>query len=151
MHFGDKFETHLHYGDRKIPRALTPNPFYSEVFLGRDFVRERDFSEETASAIDKAIHKLLEEAYNDAKKMLVEHKDVLIALSEELFERETLDSEEIDAILRRVGGEHLLPVKKESPPAPPQKPTAAAPEKKPAAEPDLGGGIGPGDFVPGTA
>ncbi|MBM3289786.1 MAG: ATP-dependent zinc metalloprotease FtsH, partial [Candidatus Hydrogenedentes bacterium] len=123
----------------------------AEVFLGRDFLRERDFSEETASAIDKAIHKLLEEAYGDAKKLLIEHKNILVALSEELYERETLDSEEIDAIFRKNGAEHLLPVKKESPPGTPYKPSNTAPDKKAKPEPEIGGSLGPGDMVPGPA
>jgi cell division protease FtsH len=123
----------------------------AEVFLGRDFMRERDFSEETASAIDKAIHKLLEEAYGDAKKMLVEHKNILIALSEELFERETLDADEIDDLIRKHGGAHLLPAKKETPPGTPPKGIEIAPDKVPAPEPEIGGGLGPGDMIPGPA
>ncbi len=35
-HIGDKIETHHHYGDRKIPRALTENPFQPEIFIGRE-------------------------------------------------------------------------------------------------------------------
>ena len=123
----------------------------AEVFLGRDFMRERDFSEETASAIDKAIHKLLEEAYGDAKKMLVEHKDILIALSEQLFERETLDAEEIDDLIRRHGGAQYLPPKKETPPGTPSKGIEIAPDKVPAPTPEVGGGLGPGDMIPGPA
>ncbi len=123
----------------------------NEVFLGRDFMRERDYSEETASAIDKAIHKTLEDAYSDAKKILIEHKNILIALSEELYERETLDAEEIEQIFLKNGAEHLLPVKKESPPPPPYKPSGKASEKKPTPEPEIGGGLGPGDMVPGPA
>ncbi|NUM53952.1 MAG: ATP-dependent metallopeptidase FtsH/Yme1/Tma family protein [Candidatus Hydrogenedentes bacterium] len=123
----------------------------TEVFLGRDFMRERDFSEETASAIDKAIHKLLEDAYGDAKKMLIEHKNILVALSEELYERETLDAEEIDDLFRKHGLGHLLPVKKESPPGTPPKGIEVAPDKKAAREPEVGGGLGPGDMVPGPA
>ncbi|MCC6793553.1 MAG: ATP-dependent zinc metalloprotease FtsH [Candidatus Hydrogenedentes bacterium] len=123
----------------------------AEVFLGRDFMRERDFSEETASAIDKAIHKLLEEAYGDAKKMLLEHKDILIALSEELFERETLDADEIDDLIRKHGGAHLLPPKKETPSGTPPKGIEIAPDKVPAPTPEVGGGLGPGDMIPGPA
>ncbi len=123
----------------------------AEVFLGRDFMRERDFSEETASAIDKAIHKLLEEAYGDAKKMLLEHKDILIALSEQLYERETLDAEEIDDLIRKHGGAQYLPPKKETPPGTPSKGIEIAPDKVPAPTPEVGGGLGPGDMIPGPA
>ncbi|HOE65507.1 MAG TPA: ATP-dependent zinc metalloprotease FtsH, partial [Candidatus Hydrogenedentes bacterium] len=89
----------------------------AEVFLGRDFMKERQFSEETASSVDKAIHRFLEVAYADAKGLLTQHKDLLTAIAEELFERETLDADEIDDIIRRHGGADLIPPPPE--PAPP--------------------------------
>jgi cell division protease FtsH len=123
----------------------------TEVFLGRDFVKERDFSEETASAVDKTIHKLLEDAYGDAKHMLIEHKDLLVAISEELLERETLDAEEIDDIIRKHGGAHLIPPPKQALPPPSAKPVeVAVPAKVKTREPEVGD-LGPGQIVPGTA
>ncbi len=123
----------------------------AEVFLGRDFMKERQFSEETASSVDKAIHRFLEEAYADAKSMLTRHKDLLTAIAEELFERETLDADEIDDIIRRSGGADLIPPPPE--PAPPQepapKPAAAPPPSVPADVPDIGK-LKPGEIVPGT-
>ncbi len=80
-----------------------------EVFLGRDFVKERNYSEETASAVDKTVHKLLEDAYSDVKQMMIDHKDILVALAEALYERETLEAHEIDEIITANGGKHLLP------------------------------------------
>jgi cell division protease FtsH len=127
----------------------------SEVFLGRDFVRERDFSEETSSAVDKAIHRFLDEAYADAKQIMIDHKDILVALSEELFERETLDANEIDDIIRKAGGGDLLPPEKEAPP-PPTPPAPPEPEavKEDGSEDEEGGMAPPVDVVPiapGTA
>jgi len=83
-----------------------------EVFLGRDFMRTRDFSEETASAVDREVHRLIEEAYRDARDLLTKHRDVLEALSDELYEKETLESDEIDEIIERVGGPGLVPPRK---------------------------------------
>ena len=121
------------------------------MFLGRDFVKERDFSEETASAVDKAIHRLLEDAYSDAKKTMIEHREILVAISEELFERETLDAEEIDDIIRKHGGGDLIPPKKENPPSPPPaRPLDATTTDAKADESNLGD-MGPGEMVPGTA
>jgi len=93
--------------------SLGPISFGSnaEVFLGRDFMKERDFSEETASAVDNEIHRLLKEAYEDAKTLVTRHRNILEALAHELVEREVLDGEEIDEIIRIHGGAHLLPVK----------------------------------------
>ncbi|GMV99967.1 MAG: hypothetical protein AMXMBFR84_11060 [Candidatus Hydrogenedentota bacterium] len=124
----------------------------AEVFLGRDIVRERDYSEETASAVDKAIHRFLEDAYTDAKRLLEEHKDLLIAIAEGLVERETLDSEEIDDTIRKNGGSHLLPepVKKETVPVV-KRPAEVARPVRPVDEGERGLDIGPGEILPGTA
>jgi cell division protease FtsH len=123
-----------------------------EVFLGRDFTKMRDHSDETAAAVDREVHHILEEAYKDAKDMLIEHKNILVALSEELYERETLEGKEIDEIIRANGGSDLLPP--EDHPKPPVQQTAEDPiantseeEKK---DDDIKG-IPPGDIVPDTA
>ena len=100
-----------------------------EVFLGRDFARMRDFSEETASAVDKEIHKICKEAYEDAREMLKRHEPVLRALAEALYEKETLVKEEVEEIIRQVAGEELLahrhrndPPKSDRKPAEQQRP-----------------------------
>ncbi len=80
-----------------------------EVFLGRDFVRMREFSEETAAAVDREVHKILEDAYRDTKELLEKYRDVLDALAKALYDKETLESDEIDDIICSVGGEHILP------------------------------------------
>ena len=79
-----------------------------EVFLGRDFARERDFSDETAAAIDKAIHQIVEDAYSDARKMLEEHKELLVALGEELYDKEILDVDEMIEVVDRLGLRGIL-------------------------------------------
>jgi len=122
----------------------------AEVFLGRDFVKERNFSEDTASAVDNEIHKLLKEAYADAKKIVVEHRDVLDALANELVERETLEADDIDNIIEKTGGAALLPPKrikkKEEAREPKGVVVAPAPPRQ---RPDVGD-VSPGDIVPGT-
>ncbi len=80
-----------------------------EVFLGRDFVRMREFSEETAAAVDREVHKIIEDAYRDTRELLEKHKNILDALANALNEKETLESHEIDEIICSVGGEHVLP------------------------------------------
>ncbi len=82
-----------------------------EVFLGRDFAKMRDFSEETASAVDREIHRICEDAYKDARDLLETNKHVLVAIAEALFERETLESAEIDAVIVEAAGPDFLPVR----------------------------------------
>jgi len=125
-----------------------------EVFLGRDFARTREFSEETASAVDREVHQILENAYKDAKSMLEEHKDLLIALSEALYERETLDGPEVFDIIKKCGKEHILPKPPTKPQLPRATPQAAAPaEPAPSAKPAPDEGLGgmPGAPTPGLA
>ena len=59
-------------------------------------LKERNFSEDTASAVDNEIHRLLNNAYADAKKLVLEHRPILDALAQELYEKETLEADGID-------------------------------------------------------
>jgi cell division protease FtsH len=72
-----------------------------EVFLGRDMGHRREVSEKTAQIVDAEVTRLLGEAYERARKTLVEHADLLKRMAEALLERETLNSDEIDALVRR--------------------------------------------------
>ncbi|MGB3405839.1 MAG: ATP-dependent zinc metalloprotease FtsH3 [Microcoleaceae cyanobacterium] len=69
------------------------------VFLGRDIMSERDFSEETAAAIDTEVRQLVEEAYQRAKHVLTENRHILNQLADVLIEKETVDSEELQELL----------------------------------------------------
>ena len=70
-----------------------------QIFLGREFAQHRDYSEKTAELIDTEITQFVSEAYETAKKILVEGMDSLHALAEALLEKETLVETEIDAII----------------------------------------------------
>jgi cell division protease FtsH len=69
------------------------------MFLGRDIMAERDFSEETASVIDEEVSTLVGEAYRRAKEVLVSNRQVLDTLAAMLVEKETVDSEELQDLL----------------------------------------------------
>ena len=82
--------------------ALGPVSFGKEngmVFLGRDIGDERNYSEQTANAIDAEIKKIVEEAYRAAKKTLTDNRDKLDLLAKTLLEKETMDSAEVRALL----------------------------------------------------
>ncbi len=72
---------------------------HENVFLGRDLTRAPDYSEATASRIDREIKRIVNQAYDRARELLTEHRDTLDALANALLEFETLDSTEIDIIL----------------------------------------------------
>ena len=69
------------------------------MFLGRDIMAERDFSEETAAAIDDEVRNLVDQAYRRAKQVLTENRSVLDRLAEMLIEKETVDAEELQELL----------------------------------------------------
>lgn len=70
-----------------------------QIFLGKEFSRHRDFSEETAISIDSEIHRTVMEGYQEAKKILMDNQDTVKRLAEVLLERETLDASQIQAII----------------------------------------------------
>ncbi|KJH73208.1 ATP-dependent zinc metalloprotease FtsH3 [Aliterella atlantica] len=69
------------------------------MFLGRDIVAERDFSEETAAAIDEEVRQLVEVAYRRAKEVLVSNRHILDLLANMLVEKETVDADELQDLL----------------------------------------------------
>ena len=88
--------------DWGMNKALGPLSFGGEgeeVFLGKEFGRTRNFSEQTAQAIDGEIRDLVFAAERTATDLLKENRDKLDALADALLEHEMLDDEEIDRIL----------------------------------------------------
>ncbi len=70
------------------------------VFLGREMHENRDYSEETARAIDAEVSRLIDEAFRRATTILTEKRVILDALANALLERENLEKEEFDAIVK---------------------------------------------------
>ncbi|MDJ1168853.1 ATP-dependent zinc metalloprotease FtsH3 [Roseofilum sp. BLCC_M154] len=89
--------TRFGMSDRLGPVALGRQQ--GNMFLGRDIAAERDFSEETAAAIDDEVRNLVDQAYRRAKAVLVNNRAVLDQLAQMLVERETVDSEELQELL----------------------------------------------------
>ena len=78
-----------------------------QVFLGRDFMQHKDYSEETARLIDVEIRRFVDDGYQRAKKLLGENMDHLHKIAESLLERESLSGDEIDLLMK---GEVLPPL-----------------------------------------
>ncbi len=70
-----------------------------EVFLGMSMGRQQNVSEATAQKIDREVRRLIEEAYEEAKRILTEKHDAHIRLAEALLEYETLTGDEIKDLL----------------------------------------------------
>ena len=71
----------------------------NEVFLGRDFGHTRNYSEEIASQIDQEITRLLTEGYAAVEEKLSQHMDKLVAVAEQLIEKEKMDGDEFRRIM----------------------------------------------------
>jgi cell division protease FtsH len=80
-----------------------------EIFLGREISQHRDYSESTAILIDEEVKKIVNRGMDRAEQVLLNNMDTLHRLSAALLEREILDSEEIDRVMK---GEALPPFEK---------------------------------------
>jgi cell division protease FtsH len=92
------------------------------IFLGQGINGKQQYSEETSEKIDKEVQRILTEAYGVTMQILTEHKETLVTLSELLIEREVLDFEDVDAIMKTgklpPGVEKPLAVEPEEPAEP---------------------------------
>jgi cell division protease FtsH len=102
-----------------------------QVFLGREIAQHRDYSEETANKIDAEISRLISDAYDQAKKVLEEHLDLLHALADMLLEQETVLGKELDDLILSVNPDIDLPQRPDDTPEEEEAPIFA---DEPAAE-----------------
>ncbi len=106
-----------------------------DVFLGRDFVSRKEYSEATASQIDEEVSRILRELYQEAKQMLTDERELLDRISDALLERETLDNKELQ----------LLKAGKSLPPMAPL--IVTEPQSPPTQTPEVAKSF-PGDKLP---
>ncbi len=70
------------------------------VFLGRDYAKSKNFSDQVALEIDKETRKIIEECYEKAKKIIADNKDLIFKLSDALMKYETITKEQIESIVK---------------------------------------------------
>jgi len=86
------------YGMTERLGAIKYGQEQGEVFLGRDYGHQRDYSEQVAAAIDEEVRAFIESAHQEAYDVLIANRDVLDAMVLALLERETLDKAEIEEV-----------------------------------------------------
>ncbi len=69
-----------------------------EVFIGRDLAHTRSYSEGVAATIDSEVKSIIDNAYAEAKRIILEHRDVLDACAELLLEKEKISREEFEPL-----------------------------------------------------
>ncbi len=86
------------------------------VFLGREIGEQRDYSDAVAEEIDQEVRRIVSEAYNKARRVLTENRELLDAIAQRLIEIETLDADEFASFFEDDSGEQG-PVSPSVPPA----------------------------------
>jgi cell division protease FtsH len=130
-----------------MSEKLGPRVFghdHGQPFLGREFSAEPDYSDEIAREIDDEIRRIVEGAHQQAKDILVEHRQQLSTISELLLKRETIEREEFEALLEGKTEEEVFGSEAPPPPGTPERPElpgAATPAPpRPLPRPGLAGG-----------
>ncbi|MGH7628708.1 MAG: ATP-dependent zinc metalloprotease FtsH [Gemmatimonadales bacterium] len=98
-----------------------------EIFLGREFAQRREISERTAQLVDDEVKRLVDEAYARATEILAANRPLLDAIAAALLERETIDRDDLDRLVKG------LPLPPRS--LTPMEPPTAPPPAKPAVQP----------------
>ena len=101
MKYAKKDSIFLHW----LPRGPEVS---NEVFLGRDYGRQQDYSDEVASSIDQEVKLLLNDAHVIAKKILTKYKKQMKSMVNSLIENETLDKDSVQQLFRSVPKVKLL-------------------------------------------
>ena len=118
----------------------------SMPFLGREFSAEPDYSDEIAREIDDEVRRIVEEAHQTAKDLLVEHRSDLDKISKILLERETIDAEQFVKLLEGASAEDVFGDEEEedkgpeSTPEPERSPGLEGPRPLPRPRPGFAGG-----------
>ncbi len=86
------------YGMSERLGTITLGSNQEEVFLGRDFATQKEYSEETASIIDEEVKSIIDFAYRKASEILQANMDKLTKVANVLLEKEKIDGEEFDQI-----------------------------------------------------
>jgi len=105
------------------------------VFLGREISEQKDYSDETAKKIDEEVFNIIQEAHETARDILTKYKDKLVSISEQLMAKETLEGEDLEAILSETKPKPSAKIKPEAKPVPVEPVSEAESEARPKKAP----------------
>jgi cell division protease FtsH len=80
----------------------------TEVFLGRDYTKQHNYSEQIAGKIDEEVKKLIDDSYNKAKDILSKNRVIMDNMVKLLFDKETIYAEEVDMLFKGVPYEEIV-------------------------------------------
>jgi cell division protease FtsH len=115
------------FGMSELIGPLAVGDKEQEIFLGREFAQRREISERTAQMVDDEVKRLVDEAYARATEILSANRELLDRIAAALLERETIDREDLERLVKD------LPL----PPRNPTPPDSPAPSPSPSAKPGV--------------
>jgi len=121
------------WGMSEAMGPLTFGKKEEQIFLGREIAQHQDYSEDTAIRIDQELKRIVVENYERSRTLLVDHKAVLLRISEELLVREVLDAEQV----KRLAAGLPLDDAPEAAPAAPSEGSQAGQKERPAIVPSM--------------
>jgi cell division protease FtsH len=123
------------FGMSEVIGPLAVGDKEQEIFLGREFAQRREISERTAQMVDDEVKRLVDEAYARATQILSGNRDLLDRIALALLDRETIDREDLDRLVKNLP---LAPRNLPPDAAPPANQPASKPGPTPARAPILG-------------
>ncbi len=123
----------MRYGMSEKLGPMTLGEAQHEVFLGRDFSANADYSPEIAFEIDKEVRRLIDGAFDTAKKILSERRPQLDRMAAVLIERETVDKDQLEALLEDRWDEFLVTEKAKAGAKKPEGVTGVKPRRRKSA------------------
>ena len=96
------------YGMSAVVGPVSFDEEHGDIFLGRDYMHRKNYSEKTAELIDEEMKKLLTSLYDEARSLLVNNRAVLDRIADALLERETLEGAELQLLIK---GQALPPMR----------------------------------------
>jgi cell division protease FtsH len=123
------------FGMSEVIGPLAVGDKEQEIFLGREFAQRREISERTAQKVDDEVKRLVDEAYARATQILSENRELLDRIAVALLDRETIDREDLDRLVKNLP---LSPRNLPPDSAPAANPPASKPGPTPARAPILG-------------
>jgi cell division protease FtsH len=92
----------MEYGMSDILGPMQYGKPNGEVFLGRDYSRQQDYSDEVAANIDNEVRKMINAAHEEARLILERHRDSMEQMVEALLENETVDRDQVAELFAEV-------------------------------------------------
>jgi cell division protease FtsH len=123
------------FGMSEVIGPLAVGDKEQEIFLGREFAQRREISERTAQKVDDEVKRLIDEAYARATQIINGNRDLLDRIAVALLDRETIDREDLDRLVKNLP---LAPRNLQPDLAAPASPPAAKPGVTPSRAPILG-------------